>query len=175
MFDFVDYYTKIAENLPYEGNIAEVGVADGASIIYLAEKLESLHKLFKIRLIDNLNYGNQKQLKTIMDNVIGSGLQKRMDLIPLDSLNASLEFPDNYFDFIYLDSGHTYELTKAEIRLWIRKVKDGGILAGHDYHGHEEVKRAVDEVVPPDWLKSYETAKGYGVWEIRKTPETVIR
>lgn len=174
MFDFREYYDRVAEQLPYDTKIAEVGVGDGASAIYLAEKLHSLNKSFHLRMIDNLDYGKTDQLKTIMDNVRGSGLSDYIEIVPIDSLNASLKYPDNYFDFVFIDSGHTYELTKAEIRLWIRKVKDGGILAGHDYEGHAEVKQAVDETVLYG-LYYCSTEKGYGVWEILKNSELRIK
>lgn len=163
MFDFQAYYDKIADWLPNECKIGEVGVADGASAIYLAEKLASLGKSFHFRMIDSLEYGKTDQLKTIMDNVLKSGLSQSIDIIPIDSLNASLKFPDKYFDFVFIDSGHTYELTKAEIRLWSRKVKDGGILAGHDFDGCKEVEEAVVEVLKT--FNGYATEKRYGVWE----------
>jgi predicted O-methyltransferase YrrM len=176
MFDFENFYSEIAEQLPNDCNIAEVGVADGASSLYLAEKLSELGKSYYLRMIDSLDYGHLDQLKTIIDNVIKSGQAENIDILPFDSLNASLKFPDNYFDFLYIDSGHSYELTKAEIRLWIRKVKDGGILAGHDYLSEENpgVRQAVDEVVHYSSLKVYDTDKGYGVWAIHKNVDTLI-
>lgn len=169
MFDFREYYDRIADDLPSPCRIAEVGVADGASAIYLAEKLTSIGKDFSLKMIDNMDYGKTEQLKTIMDNVLKSGLSERIEIMPYDSLNASLKFPDNYFDFVFIDSGHTFELTKAEIRLWMRKIKDGGILAGHDYLGHQEVRDAVSEMLNGyPTLSFHETEKNYGVWEVRK-------
>ena len=49
--------------------------------------------------------------------------------------------------FVFIDASHLYEQTKADIRLWYRKVKDEGILAGHDLN-QEPVGRAVREVIP---------------------------
>ncbi len=49
------------------------------------------------------------------------------------SVEASEKFPDNYFDFVYIDAAHTYEEVKRDLVAWYPKVKDGGILAGHDY------------------------------------------
>lgn len=176
MFDFAAYYDEVAEQLPHHCIIAEVGIADGASSLYLAEKLQSIKKDFTLIMIDNLDYGKENQLNEIIRNVQKSGLSEYINILPIDSLNASLKFNDGALDFVFLDSGHTFELTKAEIRLWMRKVKDGGILAGHDYLSEENpgVREAVNEVLHgyPN-LHFPETEKGYGVWEIKKEHQEI--
>ena len=43
------------------------------------------------------------------------------------------EFDDNYFDWVYLDTAHTYEITHEELILLGKKVKIDGIIGGHDY------------------------------------------
>jgi predicted O-methyltransferase YrrM len=168
MFDFRNYYDTVVERMKWDDRpvrMAEVGVADGKSLIYLAEAMRDAEKPCVIHAIDSLAYGGQKQLQEILYNVRMSDAGGTIHLIPLDSLNASLEYPDQWFDFVFIDSGHTYELTKAEIRLWHRKVRDGGILAGHDMLGHTEVSKAVWEVLPSGRFGVYDTGKGYGVWE----------
>lgn len=42
-------------------------------------------------------------------------------------------FEDSYFDWIYIDTNHSYETTKEELKLYSPKIKKGGIIAGHDY------------------------------------------
>lgn len=52
------------------------------------------------------------------------------------------------FDLIFLDAMHDYENVKADIGRWWSRVRQGGIIAFHDY-GHADwpdVKRAVDEM-----------------------------
>jgi predicted O-methyltransferase YrrM len=178
MFDFADFYDWVADKLPYNSNIAEVGVADGASAIFLAEKLDSINKTYLFRMIDSMAYGGYEQMKTIMDNVRIARCKGGIDVLPVDSLNASCKFPDQYFDFVFIDSGHTYELTKAEIVLWWKKVKHGGMLAGHDYNSAENpgVKQALQEIVTPiylnEWhspaMRSANSKAPEGVWTIIK-------
>jgi cephalosporin hydroxylase len=169
MFDFEEFYSRVADELPDNSVIAEVGVADGSSAIFLAEALLNLEKKFKFYLVDNMAYGGNDQLRTIVNHAIAARVGEYMEIMPYDSLNASCRFPDRHFDFVFIDASHHYEFTKADIRLWHRKVKDSGTLAGHDYNNepNNEVKQAVDEVVPEKDLHLEETSKGYGLWFIR--------
>jgi len=50
-----------------------------------------------------------------------------------DSLEAAKSFPDGYADLLFIDGEHTEDACRADIMAWARKVKDGGILCGHDY------------------------------------------
>lgn len=172
MFDFIDFYTSIANQLPNNARIAEVGVADGASAIYLGETLRELKKDFSMRMIDSLDYGKMYQLNVLYTNVYNAGLNKEIEIVPVDSLNASLRYPDQFFDFVFIDTGHTFELTKAEVRLWFHKVKHGGILAGHDTH-LTDVTYAVRETISE--YEEIETKNGWGVWKITKTPSIVLK
>lgn len=43
------------------------------------------------------------------------------------------QFEDSYFDWIYIDTDHTYQTTKDELERYAPKIKPGGIMAGHDY------------------------------------------
>ncbi len=49
------------------------------------------------------------------------------------STEASSDFKDGYFDFIYIDTDHSYLTTKKELHAFAPKVKPGGVIAGHDY------------------------------------------
>jgi hypothetical protein len=93
----------------------------------------------------------------------------------METLVASCRCQDEQFDFVFIDSSHLYENTKAEIRLWLDKIKPGGILAGHDYSDIEPVKQAVDELVPPEALCTWETTNGHGVWWFEKKPGFKLR
>jgi predicted O-methyltransferase YrrM len=42
-------------------------------------------------------------------------------------------FAEAYFDWIYIDTDHSYRTTKLELEKYSLKVKPGGIIAGHDY------------------------------------------
>jgi cephalosporin hydroxylase len=173
MFDFEQFYSKHAESMPNICRVAEVGVADGKSLLCMASKLEHYGKQYTLFGIDNCAYGHDEQRNEILRHIRQSGLE--VDFLQMSSLDASCKFNDGFFDFVFLDSSHTYEQTKAEIRLWIHKVKDGGILAGHDYDivNSEGVVLAVNEVIREDELNLEPTSNGCGVWWLTKKQITV--
>jgi Methyltransferase domain len=73
------------------------------------------------------------------------------------SSEAALQFPDAYFDWIYIDANHTYEGVKADLRAFYPKVKHDGFITGDNYGDRSDwwwkdgVKRAVDESVADGW------------------------
>lgn len=170
MCDFHAFYERIAQQLPSPCRVIEVGCADGHSAIFLAETLQRLNKKFELVMVENMDYGKEEQQNTLLVNIIKSGLASKIRLISLDSLNASCKFPDQWANFVFIDASHKYEPTKADIRLWYRKVIHGGYLSGHDYN-MDEVKNAVDEVIPADRLEVVATAKDLGVWAVKRTDE----
>jgi len=183
MFDFRDFYDRVAGQMPTNCIVCEVGVADGDSALYLAKRLIERAKLSKLYMVDNMQYGGYEQIKKIYENIIEAGLGRFVEVIPYDSIEASTKFNDGFLDFIFIDSSHEYEETKQSIASWYPKVKDSGILAGHDYILYPSVAKAVDELIPaaivrddiPDrefepeqFLHTEDTSRGYGLWWCKK-------
>ncbi len=50
-----------------------------------------------------------------------------------DSSAKLREFPDHYFDLLYIDGAHTYEGVKADVDAALLKIKPNGILVFNDY------------------------------------------
>jgi glycosyltransferase involved in cell wall biosynthesis len=96
-----------------------------------------------------------------------SVFEDRCELLRLDSAQAVRAVPDS-LDFVYIDADHSYEGVFNDLCLWSHKVREGGIIAGHDY-GHAQlpgVKKAVDQFLGRfDW-KIHE--EGEGVWWVEK-------
>lgn len=62
------------------------------------------------------------------------------------SLDA-LEFVDDKScDLVYIDGDHRYEGVLADLKGWRKKLKEGGIMAGHDW-SWESVKKALKEEI----------------------------
>lgn len=49
------------------------------------------------------------------------------------SMQALKMFPDNSLDFVYIDGNHDFLNVIQDFQGWLKKVKPGGIISGHDY------------------------------------------
>jgi len=49
------------------------------------------------------------------------------------SMDVVKQFEDNSLDFVYIDGNHEFQQTVNDICEWTKKVRKGGIVAGHDY------------------------------------------
>ena len=78
----------------------------------------------------------------------------------LESHIAAECFEDGYFDFIYIDADHNYTAVLRDIQCWWPKLRNNGIIAGHDYNledfvGWESrgVRKAVTEFAEKECLE----------------------
>lgn len=55
------------------------------------------------------------------------------ELIRKTSLEAVKDVADNSLDFVFIDGNHSFEFVVDDISAWSKKVRPGGIVAGHDY------------------------------------------
>lgn len=49
------------------------------------------------------------------------------------STQCATDFPEKYFDWVYIDTDHSYETTLSELNIYSQKVKSDGLILGHDY------------------------------------------
>ena len=59
--------------------------------------------------------------------------KNRYSILRKTSKEATRDFENNHFDFVYIDGDHRYEYVKEDLAMWFPKVKIGGVFAGHDY------------------------------------------
>ena len=117
--------------MPKNSVVAEVGVDNG---VFSTKILSACHPA-KLHLIDY--WGDEKYNLDKM-RMVANNFQKEIDSrmvvihkgLSVDELN---KFSDKYFDWVYIDTDHTYLTTKMELEVCSRKVKEGGLIAGHDY------------------------------------------
>lgn len=55
------------------------------------------------------------------------------NILKVTSMEAVTTFGDDSLDFIFIDGNHDYLNVTQDLNYWYRKVKPGGIIAGHDY------------------------------------------
>jgi len=73
-------------------------------------------------------------------------LSEHFEVIVTYSFEAAKYFDSNSVDTIFIDAGHSYEAVVKDIAAWLPKMKNGGIMAGHDYTAWIGVKEAADGV-----------------------------
>lgn len=177
-FNYEGTYDMIFESLKEGGTFVEVGVFEGKSLCYMGElamlnnKDVTLHGVDIFAGVDHWDnkYGADKPglglYESAKANLAQAGVNAHLH--KLSSKEAAAIFPNN-LEAVYIDAAHDYENVKLDIRLWLPKIKNGGILAGHDYGSSwPGVILAVDEV-----LSNYKVHKNpaESTWWIYKEGE----
>ena len=153
--------------LPQHSIGTEIGVRKGD----FSGKIVDLLKPIKLHLIDPWKYedsetysnalygGKAKGGQTGLDAQYEEVLGRFKHLIDSGTVEVhrgtseevAQSFPDEYFDWVYIDGNHLYEYVKKDLEIYYRKIKVGGYLAGDDYTDGNwwkgGVKKAVDEFV----------------------------
>lgn len=156
----------ILSKIPKDSVCAEIGVYKGdfsELILQCAPK--------KLHLIDPWKFemspayagswygGRLGKNQGSMDNIHKSVLDRFDSAIKAGTVEVHRDasakccpqFPDNYFDWIYLDGNHLYEFVKQDLETFLPKVKPHGLIAGDDYNSpgwwQDGVTKAVDEAI----------------------------
>lgn len=182
-FDYQWFYKKMVEK-GYT-KFVEVGVWKGHSISYLANLLKNVENvsLFAVDLFENsykysdkdssANKDLRKQIPLIYDiynkNLENDGVRDMITDLKGYSWEAAKKVDDLSVDVVFIDADHTYESVKKDITAWAPKVRNGGILAGHDYRPGNPVAKAVDEFNSKFWIPNgWKLNVGRGsVWYVK--------
>lgn len=122
----------LLELLPKNGVIAELGV-DNGDFSFLILSKTTPKKLHLIDAWDSERYNNSK--KDFVFNRFEKEISEGVVEVNIGySIEVLKTFENNYFDWIYIDTDHTYITTKKELAIASEKVKRKGIIIGHDYY-----------------------------------------
>ena len=150
----------IEEFIPKEAIGAELGVLKGnfSKVLLNRTDPKELHLIDPWYLLDSewrWASGNQSTIDAVC-HVLKSfkkEIAKRQVYVHVqDDIKVLSTFPDNYFDWAYVDSSHEYEHTLAELNLLHKKVMSTGVICGDDWrpnnnHQHHGVYKAVNEFI----------------------------
>ena len=164
--DFRDLYTAIARKLENGDTFVEVGAWKGQSIIHLAQRLQDQEKAVKLYAVDTFqgddDTGRVNVFNEFLDNVRNANVSGLIVPDALCSIDSAAEFDDSVLAGVFIDAAHDYDSVLADLKAWAPKVKEGGIIAGHDIDA-EGVQRALAEmgweynVVGRCWVKKNQT------------------
>lgn len=155
--------TEILTRLPKRAVCAEIGVwkGDFSHRILLSTAPLRLHLVdpwrFEPQWPARWYGGSVARSQPDMDAIYTDVVRRFRDVPEivihrLPSAEAAELFPNESFDWVYIDGNHSYSEVLSDLRRWWPKVRPGGDLAGDDYrwrdeHGTRSVKRAVNEFV----------------------------
>ena len=77
---------------------------------------------------------NQGYLNRCMLQAIERMKDKNFELLKGFNEDVVKEIKDESLDFVYIDGDHSYNMAMLDIIMWSRKVRQGGIISGHDYY-----------------------------------------
>lgn len=154
---------EIAERLFDGAAWAEVGVADGYNSLAVLSRAPST----RATLVDSWGEVSERymesgdlaarltaeQWKRVKSRAESLTAKYHPRIIHASSEAAAAAVDDASLDLVYIDAEHTYDAVKADIGLWLPKVRAGGWIGGHDYdhpmeriRGKWGVRAAVDEL-----------------------------
>ena len=152
---FIPFYAKMVDEARDGARFVEVGVWMGRSAVFMGEKIRESGKQIHFSAVDTFEGGRdvayamhrltRPLLDTFKSNLEGAGLTDFVNIIQAASVDAAHLFSDGELDLAFIDAQHSYEAVKEDMEAWWRKVRCGGILAGHDYAVWPGVTRAVHE------------------------------
>ena len=151
--------------MPPHAVCAEIGVFRGtfSARILRSAQPKALHLIDPWKFHTATTYrrswygGTRGKDQTNMDRVHAGVLDRFREEIAAGTVHihrcTSAEsvqrFPDDFFDWVYIDGNHLYEFVKSDLESFYPKVTPGGFIAGDDYgvKGWWDggVTRAVDE------------------------------
>jgi len=123
--------TELLKLLPKNAIVAELGVDQG---IFSKEILSITcpSKLYLIDVWDNERYSDSKK-EAVMEKFKDSISKGNVEIVIGYSTDVVSSFQNDYFDWIYIDTDHSYSNTISELSLYGPKMKKDGIICGHDF------------------------------------------
>ena len=158
---------EILKELKKNSICAELGVAYGE----FSDQILEIVKPKLLVLVDSYpnkgNFVDEGNLEYLKKKYQKKVEEKEIKIIHNDSIKTASMFEENFFDWIYIDTTHSYQQTLGELRAWKNKIKSDGYILGHDYvmgNWIDDVKYGVQEAVhqfcvEENWEIIYLTAR----------------
>lgn len=126
------------DKLPGNCVIAEVGVLGGDLSAWLLQhkKPTELHLIDIFDCDDYPIHGRftRRENESFVRNRFNEEIKSNQVFIKKGySWDMLAKYPDQYFDWIYIDAGHDYASVKKDLNQAIKKVKPNGYLVMNDY------------------------------------------
>lgn len=151
---------------------AEIGVHRGRLTRFLLLKNKELtmyaidlwgrnYRVMSENERDRRKRENQRAIYRDFHNATRS-FRNRVKVLRGISWNMADNIKDGSLDFIFVDADHAEDSFRNDLKAWIPKVKETGLISGHDY-SFPGVNKVITEMIPNVSLAGYDD-----VWYIFK-------
>lgn len=141
-----DYIYKHVIDLAEDGDLfVEVGSFKGRSSAYMAVEIVNSGKKIQFDCVDTWQgsvehqAGGPVEVKEVVEGTLYETFLNNMKPVEgyftpkrMTSLEAAAQYEDNSIDFLMIDGSHELDDVIADIRAFLPKMKNGGIMTGDD-------------------------------------------
>lgn len=119
-------------------------------------ELYAIDAYTNIAITDDTSQGTPEEVKEKARKRLAP-FGDRVKFIYKQSEDAYEDYPDEFFDYVYIDGDHSYFSVYRDMKLWWPKVKQKGMIAGHDVGMPSISKAVIDFVVDNGLLHKMQT------------------
>ena len=129
---------RMLEEMPKGGKCAEIGVWNGG----FSRAILEVTNPSELVLIDPWDLLSQQpeeehthrkhdqsdEMLAMYDNVVSTyGKMSNVSIVKGFSAEVLSNYPDDYFDWVYIDGNHLYEFVRKDVEISLRKVRPEGL------------------------------------------------
>lgn len=164
-FTYPRLYESMVDRFADGDVFVEVGCFYGRSVIHLAEAIKKSGKDIKIicvdlwgEVMDEKPFDGEPVYQHFLENT--KSYEDIITVIRGCSWEVAEQFEDGSFAFVFIDADHTYDSVVKDLQAWTKKVRSGGVVAGHDFF-HQPIKKALAHV----YGKHHDLDAGESCWK----------
>ena len=124
--------------------VAEIGVEKGMTVTYLMKHDQAIREYYAVDPwhVPGKSKESNKVLESYYDNleswsrnepVLQRHGRRAVHILRQSSEEAAGQIDTDYLDVVFIDADHAFESVRRDIQVWKRRLRPGGILAGHDF------------------------------------------
>ena len=136
----VEKHWNVLRDIIRENNyesFVEIGVRKGRNASMILRQCPSLKRYYAVEPWKQV--GAYDYISNEMHNEDKATFQrycqnfmKKITVLEMKSEEAAPLVEDDSVDMVFIDGDHRYEAVVLDIKLWLPKVRNGGVMSGHD-------------------------------------------
>jgi len=153
-FGYESLYLRMIDRANSSDNchFVEVGVWEGMSACFMAVEIANSDKNIKFDCVDMWDFVETSEeftkdefsglFEKFVNNI--TPVKDYINIVRSLSWEAADRYQDNSLDFVFIDAAHDYTSVTKDLIAWYPKIKNNGVIAGHDYAPNVGVYAAVN-------------------------------